>query len=290
MRITSLILFGLLTAGCAQLPKSGPASSFEALFEPMGEPQPGDWLYVRDEPGQSFEAYTLSSPNRKGGGRDRIYVVPMGGVAESEPGLMPMLEAFVGAFFDTPVTLAEAQPVPREALNAKRKQHDAHVILEHLAESLPADAAACIGFLEYDLYFAGLNFVFGLGAFNDRRTGVYSLARYRFEYINQAKDVTLAKRALKVAVHELSHIFGLPHCRRWRCVMNGSNSIAESDARPLFLCPECLKKLQWNLGFDPLKRYERLASFYSRHAEFEAEAKRARALAASLRGKSGTTR
>jgi hypothetical protein len=38
----------------------------------------------------------------------------------------------------------------------------------------------------------------------------------------------------------------------------GSNHLAESDRRPLHLCPVCLRKLQWNIGFDVLKRYTEL--------------------------------
>jgi archaemetzincin len=37
--------------------------------------------------------------------------------------------------------------------------------------------------------------------------------------------------------------------------MNGSNHLRESDRRPLHLCPVCLRKLQWSIGFDVLERY-----------------------------------
>ncbi len=271
-------------AGCAA-PASGNGtpSPFEALFERMPEPQPGDWLYVRDEPGRSFENYVASRPNRPESGRDKIYVLPLGSIADSEPDLLPAMRDFLEAFFGLEVVLEDARPIPERALNEKRKQHDAAVLLEQLASSLPADAAACIGLIEYDLYYEELNYVFGLGSFGNR-TGVYSIARYRFEYIGQAEDITLLKRALKVAAHEIGHIFGVHHCRRWRCVMNGSNSIVEADGRPLFLCPACLEKLRWNLGFDPKKRYERLADFYDEHAGFSAEAKRARQLAEAIGG------
>jgi archaemetzincin len=40
--------------------------------------------------------------------------------------------------------------------------------------------------------------------------------------------------------------------------MNGSNHLAESDRRPLHLCPVCLRKLQWSIGFDVLERYRAL--------------------------------
>jgi archaemetzincin len=46
--------------------------------------------------------------------------------------------------------------------------------------------------------------------------------------------------------------------------MNGSNHLAESDARPLHLCPVCLRKLQHSVGFDVVKRYQALQRFYRR--------------------------
>ena len=38
----------------------------------------------------------------------------------------------------------------------------------------------------------------------------------------------------------------------------GSNSLAESDRRPLALCPHCLAKLCYATGADPHKRFEKL--------------------------------
>jgi archaemetzincin len=44
--------------------------------------------------------------------------------------------------------------------------------------------------------------------------------------------------------------------------MNGSNSLHESDRQQLVLCPRCLRKLHYALGFDILRRYALLLSFY----------------------------
>ena len=41
--------------------------------------------------------------------------------------------------------------------------------------------------------------------------------------------------------------------------MNGSNHIRETDLKPLFLCPVCLRKLWLCLRFDCVQRYLRLA-------------------------------
>ena len=56
-------------------------------------------------------------------------------------------------------------------------------------------------------------------------------------------------------------MFGIAHCIYFRCLMNGSNHIAESDARPLHLCPVDLHKLLASIGFDPLARYAHLRDF-----------------------------
>ena len=52
------------------------------------------------------------------------------------------------------------------------------------------------------------------------------------------------RRSCKVLAHETAHIFGLAHCIYFSCLMNGSNHLAESDRRPLHLCPVCLRELE----------------------------------------------
>ena len=54
--------------------------------------------------------------------------------------------------------------------------------------------------------------------------------------------------------------------------MNGSNLLQESDARPMHLCPVCLRKLQFSIGFDVVDRYRKLLIFYQK-VGFEQEAR-----------------
>ena len=75
-------------------------------------------------------------------------------------------------------------------------------------------------------------------------------------------------------VHEIGHMFGLEHCIYYSCLMNGANHLKETDLQPLQLCPVCLRKLQFNLEFDMLKRYEELQKISERiGGPFELEAK-----------------
>jgi archaemetzincin len=47
--------------------------------------------------------------------------------------------------------------------------------------------------------------------------------------------------------------------------MCGSNHRAESDRRPIALCPECAAKLWWATGAEPVARYRKLAAFCEEH-------------------------
>jgi len=54
------------------------------------------------------------------------------------------------------------------------------------------------------------------------------------------------------------------HCIYFECNMNGSNHRAESDRRPLALCPVCLRKWAWVTGENPARRMEKLESVCAR--------------------------
>ena len=103
------------------------------------------------------------------------------------------------------------------------------------------------------------NFVFGL-ADPLGRTSVFSFARYADEgFLNaKAAQARLLKRAVKVMAHEIGHTFGLMHCIHYSCLMQGSISAEESDAKPHELCPLCLRKLFFSTEFGPVLRYEAL--------------------------------
>ena len=60
-------------------------------------------------------------------------------------------------------------------------------------------------------------------------------------------------------------MFSMAHCKHFHCVMNGTNSLEESDRGTLHLCPVGLRKLYHAHPFDPLERYRQLQVFYANH-------------------------
>lgn len=246
----------------------------DSAFRRLGEPQPGEWLWHFREPGQTLEEYTARAVNRKSAVRKRLHLLPFTDLSAAQLGVVEPMREHTAIFFDT-----EALVLPRRAprqswLDARRGQYNADSIVRQLAREVQPDSLGLFGLMGSDLYGLGLNFVFG-EALLDRRAGVYSVHRFGQE------PGSLLRRALKLSAHEIGHLFGLQHCVFYECVMNGTNSLDETDRRPVHLCPVCLAKLQWNLRFDPARRARALAAFYRKHNLFE-EARFAAARVAEL--------
>jgi archaemetzincin len=227
------------------------------------------------ETGTTFEEYTRSSPIGRTAQRSKIVLQPLGAFQQGERRLLETLREFTSVFFDCTVIVAPDLPLPSKGRRVRVEdgrrwtQHLTQVILhEVLAPRLPEDAIAYLGITMEDLYpDKDWNFVFGEATL-DERVGVYSLVRY-FPAFAGEKDTPDARRlgllrSFKVLSHEAGHMFSLHHCARFECLMNGSNSLEETDRSPAYECPVCLKKLAWNLRFDLRARYQRLLAIYQR--------------------------
>lgn len=243
-------------------------------FQPMPKPKPGDWLSQHHEPGQTFEEFVSSHPNRPDGIRYKLYLQPLDRFPEGGSPSLKLLDQFMQAFFcmnvDTLAVLAQSKQSFRTRVNpyTQNKQLLTGNVLATLQEQLPHNAFCLLGITLRDLYPSpAWNFVFGQASYTGR-VGVFSFARYdpAFYYVARGDGFRqlLLKRACKVLAHETGHMFGMHHCIYYSCLMNGSNHLAESDARPLHLCPICLRKLHYSIGFNPTDRYQQLCSFYQR--------------------------
>ena len=160
------------------------------------------------------------------------------------------------------VSLDASKFTTRHNPNTGNLQILASDVLDFLKARVPADAFCLLAITMEDLYpETSWNFVFGQASLRER-VGVYSFGRYDPAFYGQPRgpgyETLLLRRSCKVLAHETGHMFGLAHCTFFNCLMNGSNHLVESDRRPLHLCPVCLRKLQWSIGFDVLERYRAL--------------------------------
>ncbi len=250
-------------------------------FEPVPAPGPNDWLAVHPEPGQSFEQFVRSGPNRPDKKRSILYLQPLGEFREGEAPPLDSLREYAAAYFGLEVRVLPSLGLDQQNITTRRnpttgnRQLLTTDILTALKKRIAEDAFCLLGITMEDLYpEPSWNFVFGQASLRER-VGVYSFARYDPAFYGAPRGGdytgTLLRRSAKVLVHETGHMFGLAHCVYFRCVFNGSNHLPESDARPLHECPVDLRKLHHSIGFDVSQRYANLYRFY-RKAGFEDEA------------------
>ncbi len=140
---------------------------------------------------------------------------------------------------------AEARLPPMEFFDWERLQYRSEYIVEWLAalrEKLGFDIILGIG--ELDAYADGLNFVFGEAYPAGRAAAVY-LRRLHPSFYGEDEDMGLfLERVSKEVLHELGHVFGLPHCSNRLCVMSFSNSIREVDIKTSKFCKRCASLLR----------------------------------------------
>lgn len=128
------------------------------------------------------------------------------------------------------------------ARDVVRGQYYSTAILERLAaDPLAEGGARLLGITEHDLYVPVLTFVFGEAQIGGP-FALVSLHRLREEFYGlPPRPELLLQRAVKEAVHELGHTFGLRHCADWRCVMASTHSVERLDVKSEWFCAKCLR-------------------------------------------------
>jgi archaemetzincin len=245
------------------------------FFEKKHQPQSGDWLDSFHEPGQTFAQYVAQVPQGVVGKRRIIVLQPIGGFTKDELAVLEKLREFTSAYFQLRVRVEKPIPLPDHGsrprgvgTRAWTQYHTGTLMREVLLPRLPADAVCYLGVTMADLYpDPSWNFVFGEATFRER-VGVYSLVRYTNRFWGRAETDESKNRFLRrsftILAHETGHMFSIAHCTVNECLMNGSNSLEETDRSTIHLCPVCLRKLQWNLKFDVLRHYRELRDVYAR--------------------------
>ena len=265
----SLRLDALKAMGDAPAPVLAMFESDQAV-EPLPEPAAREWLAIHEECGQTFDEFVRTVTPLPEGERT-IYLQPVDTDGVLSDTCLTTLAAFAGAFFQVdvrlrqPLVLEPSSLVTRAAPDAGTPQVYAGDILARLYADKPADAFCVLGITAHDLFpHPIVTFAFG-EASAACRVGVVSVARYGPPFCEDAsgnRPGGMRTRCCRVIAHEIGHMAGLAHCIYFRCLMNGSSSLAESDRRPLHLCPIDLRKLQWLIGFDFARRYASLQQFW----------------------------
>jgi len=198
-------------------------------------------------------------------------ILPLGQFTDLEVNLLKQTANYVSIFFTIKTELLGAisdKFIPKDSRrdNNYGEQLNTQYILNNiLLENIPDSAISYIAITNKDLYPKDdRNFVFGEASLK-KRIGVSSFKRYYENNLDTTNFDICFERIIKTTTHELCHMFSLKHCRIYNCLLNGSNNMEEADKKPLWLCPECLAKLQNCLNFELIERYDNLIKFFSKN-------------------------
>jgi archaemetzincin len=172
----------------------------------------------------------------------RLVILPLGTELTDE--WLDFVRLCLEAFYDFRVDVLPRQALPKSTYYAPRKRYRAEKLLDYLETQAPADAARIVGLTAVDISTTkGKVFDWGvLGlATIDGRLGVLSSFRCR-RGTKTAEEARV--RFGKVAVHEVGHTLGLPHCPTLGCLMEDAQGTVMTTDREYDLCPKCRRRLQ----------------------------------------------
>ena len=258
--ITLLVIASCNTDSCNKNtlnPQKESQSLYDSDFEKLGEPEQGSWRSIYREEPQTLEDYLQEAKNIKSEANNTIYIQPLGEMNVTYTAVLKKMCEYAEIFFNCKTIILEQKPLFENCYVESRGQYNASSLTRWLVYSYkPDDTIAIIGITNVDLYSGTLNFVFGQGSLQDG-AGVYSLRR-----LETTDETLFLRRSIGLMSHEMGHIFSIKHCVFYKCLMNGANSLAESDSQPLHLCPIDLEKLKCNVKFDTVEWYKKLMAFY----------------------------
>lgn len=168
-----------------------------------------------------------------------IFLLPVLGVSDK---MLGDLRKDIGNIFLSRVEIVPAvTSLPETTYDKAREQYEAGKLVGYLASKAKGGKTLAVGTM--DLFAGDMNFVFGI-AQKGGKLGLVSLYRLDQRFHGKTADYEkLKERAVKEAIHELGHCYGLDHCRG-KCVMAFSNNIMQVDEKEKFFCEACREKLR----------------------------------------------
>jgi archaemetzincin len=188
-------------------------------------------------------AYAVLRPHYLPVRSARLEFVRLGDV---DRGLAEAIARDAAGVFGVPYQVSpDVISLPREAFDPARGQYLADRLLAAPGRRRLPARTHLLAITEADLTVDEMNFVFGLGE-RPGSVAVMSLARLRSHRLGSSeaqRRAALHDRAVKIAVHELGHTFGLAHCPDPHCVMHYSDSAGGMDGTGRQPCRTCWSRV-----------------------------------------------
>ncbi|MGN7759687.1 Zn-dependent protease [Chryseobacterium sp. 22532] len=233
--------------------------------------RPGDWRYSRDEKFQTFEDFQKLEKIKPEPQKNTIYLQPIGEFNELQKKEIDLTKEYLSKYFQLKTRVLPVLPNSIFPKAARRIFKDGqeqilagYVLNSILIKQKPKDAVVVMGITEKDLFpKPEWNYVFGQASYEDG-VGVTSMYRFSDGHLSDLNFNESLKRLIKISSHEIGHMFGISHCLNANCVMNGTNSLSETDYHFARACSLCQQKLNSSLHYNHKKRLLDLKDFFEK--------------------------
>jgi archaemetzincin len=142
------------------------------------------------------------------------------------------------------VRVLEPVELPQYAWYEPRQRYRAELLNDFLRERVPEGCDRIAGLTTKDISTTKGDIedwgILGL-ADMPGPTCVFSYYRCR----RKVHEVPPLERLRRVAIHEVGHTLGLPHCPTYGCLLEDAGGKAETIDRETFLCDVCRERLGW---------------------------------------------
>ena len=188
-----------------------------------------------------------------------IVVLPMGKVPESA---LDAVSDHIALYFNHYTKIFSPLKTPRYAFDEQRRQYNAATIIRSL-ESINFEAyAKVIAIVNVDLFIPIFTHVMGEAQEGGKFALVSMYRLIRGEVGNRPSTSKILERLVKVALHELGHLFDVVHCADEKCIMHFSGNIKDIDHIMLNFCTYCERYLE-----ESMKRLLKPPTLRSHHSE-----------------------
>lgn len=170
-----------------------------------------------------------------------LYIQPLGAALPDAD--VALVKEALALFYGLDVRVLPRAEHPKEAWYAPRKRWRADALLDFLAPRLPVDGYRILGLTAADISTTKGDVqdwgILGLATIDGRACVVSAFRTGKGVNRERARQ-----RLAKVAVHEIGHTLGLPHCPTVGCLMEDARGKVATTDREADLCERCRAELK----------------------------------------------
>ena len=171
-----------------------------------------------------------------------IGVLPVGFVPDL---VLNIIASNIEAHLKLTAEIVPPFALPVAAYDSGRRQYDAGKMIRALSELNLEQFKKVVAIFMEDLFVPIVTHVYG----EAQQGGKFALVSlFRLDQnasrVHSNSPSTLYERAVKIALHEIGHLYNLLHCEDTKCLMHFSDSLEDLDATPIFFCRYCHRYFQ----------------------------------------------